>query len=393
MRLHFCNYLSVSMVVLSIAATSCGKAALAEGQNHANTFGLRLLQEVGQDEENHFFSPFSIRTALAMTALGAEGKTLKQMLSTLELTDAAAFGREGSALVRSITDSNTSLSLANGLWVEQGFPLLEKFRSSCQNDFGAMATAADFSGSPDVERITINSWIEKNTEGKIVDFFKPCIITTQTRMVLANAIYFKADWASPFSVDATQKGEFKNSDGTIGKADLMAQTSRFAYGDDADFQVLQMPYRGDRLAMVLLLPKNPPTMPLPADWVTSTTKIQTLIPTQVSVTLPKFQLRDQLDLASPLQKLGMLDAFDPKLANFSGMSAGAELYISAVVHEAFIDVDETGTEAAAATGVVMALRMAPVEPPVTFTADRPFWFFIHDTQTGTILFLGRLSKL
>ncbi|MFY8215023.1 MAG: serpin family protein [Chthoniobacterales bacterium] len=361
-----------------------------------NRFGSELLAAVDAPKTNRFLSPFSVRTALAMTSLGADGQTLDQMNATLGFADrdqAGAFGRMGGSLVAQHAGTDSTLSVANRIWIDRRFPILDTFKSACRQDFGAEAESADFASSPDSERGKINQWVSDQTQGKIDELFQPGTIDSMTRMVLANAIYFKADWKHPFSTDATTDGQFRQADGTTAQARLMQQESRLAYGEDADFQVLEMPYSDEKLSMVVLLPKDPAAMPPASAWLSDAAKLQSLESRQVVVTLPKFTIRTQLDLSGPLKKLGMTDAFDAETADFRRMSSGGRLFISAVVHEAFIEVDETGTEAAAATGVAMTFKMAPKDPPVVFQADRPFWFFIRDIQSGTVLFVGRLSKL
>jgi serpin B len=361
-----------------------------------NRFGLELLAAVDAPNTNRFLSPFSVRTALAMTSLGADGQTLDQMNGTLGFADrdqAGAFGRMGGSLVAQYAGTDSTLSVANRIWIDRTFPILDTFKSACRQDFGAEAESADFASSPDRERAVINQWVSDQTHGKIDELFQPGTIDSMTRMVLANAIYFKANWKHPFSADATKDGKFQQADGTTSPARLMQQESRFAYGEDVDFQVLEMPYSGDKLSMVVLLPKDPSSMPPMSEWLSDASKLKSLEPMQVALTLPKFTIRTQLDLAGPLKKLGMTDAFNAVAADFGRMSASGQLFISAVVHEAFIEVDETGTEAAAATGVAIALKMAPKDPLVVFKADRPFLFFIRDTRSGTVLFVGRLSKL
>jgi len=361
-----------------------------------NRFGAELLAAVDAPNTNRFLSPFSVRTALAMTSLGADGKTLDQMNTTLGFADrdqVGAFGRMGGSLVAQHAGTDSTLSMANRIWIDRRFPILDTFKSACRQDFGAQAESADFASSPDRERAVINQWVSDQTKGKIDELFQPGTIDSMTRMVLANAIYFKANWKHPFSADVTTDGKFRQADGTTASARLMQQESRFAYGEDADFQVLEMPYSDEKLSMVVLLPKDSSSMPPLREWLSDASKLESLEPRQVAVTLPKFTIRTQLDLSGPLKKLGMTDAFNAVAADFGRMSASGQVFISAVVHEAFIEVDETGTEAAAATGVAMALKMAPKDPPVAFQADRPFWFFIRDTQSGTVLFVGRLSKL
>lgn len=382
--------------LLSAIALTTGIATGAEQGTPvaaANQFTATLLDAVNSDDANRFLSPFSVRMALAMTSMGAAAGTLDEMNEVLVFDTAsgtAAFGKETTAQIAALQARDVELSLANGLWIERGFPVVEDFEQAVKSDFSAKIEAAGFSENPENERLAINAWVADNTQDKIPDLFAEGEITGMTRVVLANAVYFKGKWKTPFPEAATVERPFTNADGSTNPAPMMKLQADFGYTDDGQFQVLELPYKGDQLAMLILLPKDPAQKGSPAAWLTDTAKSASLSTREVSVTLPRFTIRERFGLTETLKKLGMRDAFSDA-ADFSRMSP-KHLQISTVVHEAFIAVDEEGTEAAAATGVGMKMTML-MDPPVEFTADRPFWFFIRDRQSGLILFVGRLSEL
>jgi len=251
----------------------------------------------------------------------------------------------------------------------------------------------DFVGATEKSRQAINLWVEDQTNKKIKDLIPQGVLTALTRLVLTNAIYFKGDWASQFKESATKDASFKLGGGKTVQAPLMYQKGKFGYKEDRDVQVLSMPYKGDDLSMVVVLPKKVDGL---ADVTANLTaaKIDAwttrLYKRDVYVHLPKFKVESQFGLNDVLAKMGMPDAFDSSKANLSGMNGARNLYISAVIHKAYVDVNEEGTEAAAATAVVVALRSAPRR--TTFRADHPFLFLIRHNKTGAILFMGRLAN-
>jgi serpin B len=357
-----------------------------------------------EPNSNHFFSPLSISTALAMASAGARGETQAEMARVLHLPDQAytAFGN----LLRDIRGSGDpakrsfTLSTANALWAQQGYPWRAEYKKLLQDDFGAGLFDVDFISQPEAARNSINKWVENETREKIKNLIPPGAIDPMTRAVLTNAIYFKGDWLHKFDKAKTQEQAFTRLDGTKVPVPLMYQSledNGYSYTETADLQVLDLPYAGKRLSMTILLPKRYDGLPewekqLDAGKLTQILGSLKRTRGGVVVYLPRFRLEmpEPYVLNGPLQALGMKKAFREAEADFSGMHTGPErLFISHVLHKAFVEVNEEGTEAAAATGIIFKVESAPPPPPV-FRADRPFIFLIRDRQTDSILFLGRL---
>jgi len=251
----------------------------------------------------------------------------------------------------------------------------------------------NFATDAEGARKTINAWVEKQTRDKIKDLIQPGVLDSLTRLVLTNAIYFKGDWASPFKKDGTKDGDFFAADGQKVAAPMMHQTGHFGYLDGGELQALEMPYKGDALSMVVLLPKAKDGLPALEKKLSATSAvvwIAGLRKQQVQVAMPRFTTTAEFMLKETLSAMGMTDAFSDR-ADFSGMDGVKDLFISAVIHKAFVDVNEEGTEAAAATAVVMKSTGMPA-PPVEFRADHPFVFLIRDTRSGCILFVGRMAN-
>jgi serpin B len=367
--------------------------AVADGNNG---FACDLYAKLRDGKGNLFLSPYSIHTALAMTATGTKGSTRDQMVKVLHLPADGDKALAAGDLGRFYTAGGKpyELAVANALWGQKGLGWRDDFLKLQKDRFGAGFNEADFVGNPDGERQTINRWVETQTRDKIKDLLKAGDITALTRMVLANAIYFKGKWAEEFKKEATRDGAFRLADG--GKVDvpLMRREGQYRYAELDGFQVLEMPYRGGDLSMVIVLPKEPTGLPAVeaqltadalADW------LKKAAATQVEVFLPRFRMEYRFEPAGQLVALGMADAFDAGKADFTGMTA-EKMYISKVIHKAFVDVNEEGTEAAAATAVV-SRAPSPVPPrPKLFRADRPFLFLIRDARHGTVLFMGRVAN-
>jgi serine protease inhibitor len=361
-------------------------------------FALSLYQKLSSAEGNLFLSPFSISTALAMTFAGARGNTAREMAAALH------FSMEGeelhsafAGLERNLLDAGgkggVRLKVANALWPQQGYPFLPEYLALLERYYGTTATPVDYARATEQARQTINRWVERETEEKIKDLIPPGVLDPLTRLVLTNGIYFKGDWASPFKKGATHEAPFHGTQGSSIKVPMMTEQHRFKYGERDDLQILELPYAGQELSFVVLLPRRVDglreleralTAEGLADWTGG------LREQEVVVFLPKFKLISQFRVDAALKALGMVDAFSPGKADFAGMDGKPHwLYIGAVLHKAFVGVNEEGTEAAAATGVVVGLTSARVQPP-TFCADRPFLFLIRDNHTGSILFMGRV---
>ena len=376
------------------------------GQSN-NAFAVDLYGKVaGKTAGNLFFSPFSIQTALAMTYAGARGTTAEQMAAVLHLpaestTIPGDFGGLIKGLVSTGTDEGetggVNLSIANALWGQAGFDFLPDFIQLLKTDYGAGIEELDFGHNAEGARQTINGWVEDQTHDKIKNLIAPGILLPSTKLVLTNAIYFKGTWVDPFNKSATELEPFHQSASAASQVNMMQAHEECGYAEGGDFQALELPYRGERLGMIVLLPSKVDGMPALEKKLTPgmlSGVFEKLRPKfrRVAVFLPRFQLTEQLELAGTLRSMGMEAAFDPAHADFSGMTGTKLLFISNVIHKAYVGVNEEGTEAAAATAVVMVGAAMPMGPPVVFRADHPFLFMIRDETSGAILFMGRVTN-
>ncbi len=399
------------LVSLPLAAAPGGAADIAAG---SNAFAVELYGRLRGQEGNLFYSPASIHTALAMTAAGARGTTAKEMSGVLHLP-AAGVHEDYAALLEKLnspaaiphttrilgmtvrrTKPAYRLVVANALWGQDGCAWKRDFLDLVSRRYGAGLQTVDFKTAAGEAAKTINAWVAKKTAGKIRDLVSRGALPPLTRLVLTNAIYFKAAWDEDFSRSATKNKPFHVTADTTVTAPLMYRQDRFGYLETADFQALEMPYTGRDLSMVVFLPRT-------VDGLEDFEKnldagrlrrwLGKLEKTAVKVTFPRFTVRSGFSLADPLGKMGMADAFTAA-ADFSGMTDAENIFIADVLHKAFVAVDEKGTEAAAATAVVMKATAAPgprPEPKV-FTADHPFLFVIRHRPTGLVLFMGRVAN-
>ena len=356
--------------------------ALTDGQN---AFAQDLYGKLaGAGETNLFFSPSCIESALAMAGAGARGKTAEQMARVLHADPAAGTAPQAAGLW-----------VANGLWAQSGFSFLPAFASGLETRFGAEMHEVDFANDSSGARKAINSWVAKETGSKITDLIAEGVLQPSTRLVLANAIYFKGKWATPFSRAATAPDLFYTQDKKV-EVPFMHRTGKFAYYESDGMQILKIPYAEGNLAMVLFLPGEWSKEGHVAPEVTPANLkhwLNGLREQQVHVSLPRFTIAAQFDLKATLESMGMTDAFQDGQANFSGITGGRDLVIGDVVHKAAIQVNEEGTVAAAATGFTMRLLSIPDVPKLQyFSADHPFVFLIRDEKSGTILFMGRLAE-
>lgn len=360
-------------------------------------FALDLYQTLRPAVGNLFFSPYSISTALAMTYAGARGNTKTQMAHVLCFTLDQERLHPAFASLEAILKSvqakgHILLKIANALWPQVGYPFLEEFLDLAKRYYGVLITPVNYCEA-ETARQRINTWVEEKTEEKIKELIPPGILDALTRLVLTNAIYFKGNWSSQFEVGLTETAPFFVTPFEKVPAPMMAQEHRFKYGESDSLQILELPYVGDDLAMVVLLPSR--VDGLTALETTLTVEnlekwISSLEETRVQVFLPRFKISCGFKLNDALVSMGMDDAFDASRANFAGMDGRERwLYIAAVFHKAFVDVNEEGTEAAAATAIVMKVRGISQPIPV-FRADHPFVFLIRERSTGSILFLGRV---
>ncbi len=379
------------------AQQASGENAVADS---INAFAFDLYAQLqSENGGNLFVSPLSISTALAMADAGARGETATQMADALHLSldpDAVAAGY--GALLNDLNSAGQAggyaLNLANALWAQQGFDLSAPFVNLIDSDYGGALKEVDFKNATEAARQTINQWVQDQTNNKIQNLIPQGVLDQYTRLVLTNAIYFKSAWAAPFDPASTTSQPFTLASGDQVEASTMHQTSGFRYMQRDGFQVVELPYANGRLAMDVLLPTAGTSLSsIDANLVPEKLDawLQGLSSQRVAVSLPKFQVTTQFLLSDALKALGMTDAFSDQAADFSGISDEEKLKISQVVHKAFIDIDEAGTEAAAATGVSVGASVVPIEPPpIAFRADHPFLYLIRDTQTGSVLFMGQV---
>ena len=373
------------------ARTESDKKTLVQDNS---VFALDLYRELRTSDGNIFFSPYSISTALAMTYAGARGETEKQMAKAMHFSLSQdklhpAFSNLQDKLKKVQKKGNVQLHVANSLWPHKEYPFRKEFLRLVKKNYKTEITAVDYVRQTEKARKTINAWVEDKTRDKIKELIKPGVLNALTRLVLVNAIYFKGDWASQFDKKSTREMLFKLSPDKAVKTPMMYQKGQFGYWADKDLQVLEMPYVGKQLSMVVLVPTRIDGLPQLEEelnvenlrrWTSQLRK------RKVDTWLPKFKLECDFRLDKVLQAMGMVDAFTSN-ADLSGMDGTDWLYISAALHKAFVDVNEEGTEAAAATAVVSrAICMDP-----QFRADHPFVFLIQENQTGSILFIGRMT--
>jgi serpin B len=383
---------------LSPAASAEELTELADGNV---SFAFDLYRTLSGEDGNLFFSPYSISTALAMTYAGAAGETAGQMAATLHFTLPAeglhpafnAYALDLQSRAEQVTDGTPfELSIANSLWGQQGFPFLDQFLDLLAENYGAGMRLVDYENDPEGARKAINDWVSDETRDKIKDLIPQGAIDAMTRLVLANAIYFKAEWLNQFEETATDPEPFHLLDGSAVDIPMMHQSESYGYVLGDSYQAIELPYRYGNAFMLIIMPDEGQFETvegqLSPEMITDLLGRMTFGP--VNLGLPKFTYESEFSLNQALTDLGMTDAFDPGRADFSGMDGARDLYISQVLHKAFVSVDEKGTEAAAATAVIMELTSAPMGEPITFSVDRPFVYMIRDQQTGTVLFLGRV---
>lgn len=378
----------------------------------ANTdFALKLFAQVRARPTNIIFSPYGISCALAMLHAGARGQTAEQLARAAAFPQPVTnlpglFHELDTQLHRAARKESTELTVANSVWTQAGHEFRRDFLDLVKANYHSVVSPLDFAGHPDQAIATINHWVDENTRHKIPVLLGSAEIDPATRLALANVIYFKGIWAAVFQEGATQPGEFFVSSNRTVTVPMMTQSGEFRCFSNTNLQCIVLPYRKGQYDMVLLLPRSGGRRirnsdnsaaagaftleqlerVLSADniraWLNAAQK------TEITATIPTFRIQSGYLLNDLLAAMGMKDAFDMQRADFSGISGGAnQLFLSAMVHKALIEVNEKGTEAVAATEVVAATNSAPLEP---FVADHPFLFLVRETATGTILFMGRL---
>uniref|UniRef100_A0A8C5KHJ7 Serpin B4 n=1 Tax=Jaculus jaculus TaxID=51337 RepID=A0A8C5KHJ7_JACJA len=372
-------------------------------------FTIDLFKQLRKPESNVFYSPVSIMSALAMLLPGAAGDTAQQIEEALHVSKdpAKTKGKAAASQVENVhhqfqkllTKLNKSsdaydLKIANRIYAEKKFQLLQKYLEDTQKFYRTNVERLDFVNAAEESRKKINSWVESQTDEKIKDLFPMRTLDRQTVLVLVNAVYFKGLWNEKFEKKHTKEEKFWLNKDTSKPVQMMKQTNHFklAFLEDVQATVLEMPYKGERLSMFVLLPNEVDGLQQLEDKLTAEKLIEWIKPQamgerEVHLSIPRFKVEENYDLKTVLGHMGIVDAFNPQKADFSGISGGHDLVVSRVRHKSFVEVTEEGTEAAAATGVEISVMSAPIVE--YFSCDHPFLFFIKENETNNILFFGR----
>lgn len=406
----------LSCLILFLLWSASASAAIPTGADDAsrqpedaagvvNAFAMDLYSQlVSGDVRNIFFSPYSISSALAMTYGGADGTTAEEMAKILHFDTASGDVHAAMKALRkrfaAMPEGAGTFDVANRLWMAEEAKVLPTFSDLLSRDYGNASEQLDFAKDPEGARATINAWVAERTRDKIRDLLRRGDVKQGTRLVLTNAIYFNSAWQTPFSASATKEELFHTGAGTRKNVPTMHRTGFFPYREYRDLQIVKIPYRLPGFSLLILLPR------VNGDFTQLERLEKHLTPSQfsawtegmvqqnVALSLPKFRDEERYPLKDALEQLGMVLPFTAD-ADFSKMVGGDDVMIDAVIHQAVIDLDEKGTEAAAATAVTMALkstRMPDPKEPVEFRADHPFVYCIVDDITGTIVFMGRMME-
>jgi len=397
---------TLSLLIMVIALFVCPSISAVEAgavlHDSGNAFSATLYTSLAKKGGNLFFSPFSLDVALAMTSTGAAGKTLSEMQTVLGITgDADAVAKKYGELQKAISapKGGYEIALANALWAQKGYHFLPAFLKRLETSFGAGLTMVDFVNATEASRKTINDWVDTTTKGRIKDLIPEGILNSLTKLVLTNAIWFKGTWTKAFPEEETCDSPFfrggPGEDPVTVK--MMSQSGAFKHGTTEECAVLELPY-GKDAAMTIILPTQrvADLEKLEAGMTPETLTKWLAMPTlkdKVEVHLPRFKMTSKFRLKPVLQGIGMKTPFDEKDADLSGMDGSTDLVIAEVVHKAFVEVNEKGTEAAAATAVIVQTKGMSMDGPVTplFRVDHPFLFVIRDLETHAILFMGRVT--
>jgi len=374
---------------------------LVEGNSE---FAWELYKVLKEEDGNLFYSPHSISLALAMTYAGARGETATQMADTMHyLLSQSALHPAFNSLALELSkrgegaqgkdEKGFRLNIVNAIWGQKDYKFLSNYLDLLAVNYGAGLRVLDFIKDPNASRITINDWVSDQTEGRIKDLIPEGSITPLTRLVLTNAIYFNAAWLSPFEKEATTNGIFHLVNGTNVTVPMMRNTEHYGYMKSGNTLAVELPYDGSELSMVILTNTTGKFSDFEKTLTFPTVKaiLDELSYTRIALTIPKFEFESQFGLKETLRAMGMVVPFEPGKADFTGIATLENLQIDDVIHKAFVSVDEAGTEAAAATAVIVGTTSMPAEP-VAVTLDQPFIFLIRDIQTGAILFIGRVMN-
>jgi serpin B len=364
-----------------------------------NEFAISLYKKIGDDKKNVVFSPYSISSALAVTYAGARGNTAREMADILWFPeDQESFHPAYKTFTDSIQltgiEKGTELRIANALWVQDDYKLRQDFLKLADSCYKAKAANVNFKQPEELEltRQKINRWVEKITNDKIRDLIPQGVLKEVTRLVITNAIWFNGNWSNPFDKSNTSSSLFTvNSENSV-NTDFMHQKSHAGYYEDEEVQAIELAYKGNKKSMIIILPKETDGWKLIGRILTPerlSIISQGMEDKEVEMAIPKFTYESQFNLKETLVLMGMKEPFSDD-ADFSGMTDANDLKIDEVIHKAFIEVSESGTEAAAATAVIMVLKSALQEESIRFTANHPFIYFIMDKTTGGIIFMGRL---
>lgn len=376
--------------------------------NDNSSFAMAFYELIREYDENLIFSPFSLSLALSMTLAGAETSTQQDMLEALQFSlEEDEIHPAFNALLLAIEASQANddmdlsdgesfqLNIANSIWGQDSFNFKEPFLDTLALNYGAGLYIIDFVSDPESARLAINKWVEQETEDKILDLIPPNAITPLTRLVLANAIYFNGSWMYPFDLDATSPGPFNTLDGSEISVDMMKlYGENLLYTKGNGFQAVKVPYLNRDFAMTLIVPDLGGFETVEGTLSTSfindfSNKMRSQL---INLEIPKFDFETTINANDILIALGMEKAFDPDLSDFKGIANVEDLHITDVLQKATINVDEEGTEAAAATAVIIGVESMPMDDPISLVIDRPFFFLIQHEPTGTILFMGHVVQ-
>jgi len=391
--------LAIADVPRSEASPDDARAAAAG----INTLGLDMLRVMAAEEPNTVISPASIAIALGMARAGAKGDTAAEMdevmrdigapdnAAWLNALDQALANRTGSFPDSSGETRDVTLRIANAPFSQRGMPLEDAYLTALAEAYGAGVRLVDYIGDADGSRRLINTWVDEQTEHRIEELLPEDSVDGLTRLILVNAVYLKAPWMFPFAEEATADGTFIRADGSRVDVPMMAGTWQMAHAQGAGWHAVDLPYVGDKLSMLLILPDDPAAFLPTLDASQLDGIVAALASARVDLALPKFGIETKAELKPLLSALGMPTAFDDSRADFSGITTAERLFISEVIHQANIDVDEAGTEAAAATAVIVGVTGGPPPETVELRFDRPFLFALRDIETGALLFLGMVG--
>lgn len=394
---HTTAFIAAIILLAALPARELRAGDVQELREGNTRFCIDLYQALRSGEGNLFFSPYSISTALGMTYAGARGETEKEMAAVLHLPPEQEvvhddFSRLQEHLNAIQDKGNIQLSIANSLWAQKGYAFLDSFLDLTKTCYGAGVQFVDYAGATEAARKAINTWVEDKTKDKIKELIKQGMLDPSTSLVLCNAIYFKGNWLSQFEKERTRDADFYLSPGETVKVPMMNQSTEVKYRRFDGFSAVELLYEGNDLSMVVLLPEQKDGLAAFEErlsneevgrWLDELSNTRLL---EVAITLPRFKTTCEFELSEVLSKMGMPHAFSG--ADFSGMTGDMDLFISKIVHKAFVDVNEEGTEAAAATAVIMDKATFM---PLAFNADHPFLFLIRENETGSILFMGRIA--